>query len=74
MKHARRIVRLNEFGIIGKLIKDNLTNATRCLDPQNQSRQGLQPLQMADFYGIFAVYLGGRTPAHADELSLELYW
>uniref|UniRef100_A0A2P2IBZ3 Glutamate receptor ionotropic, kainate 2-like n=1 Tax=Hirondellea gigas TaxID=1518452 RepID=A0A2P2IBZ3_9CRUS len=53
------IIALREFGIIQKMLEDATLNATHCLNPQNQAREGTNPLKMKDFYGIFSMYLGG---------------
>ena len=58
-----RIRNLNRFGIIEKLQHEVVSNATHCLHPERneRGRNILRPLEMRDFYGIFAVYASGMN-------------
>ena len=58
-----RIRNLNRFGIIEKIQNEVIFNATSCLNPARNERGKniLRPLEMRDFYGVFAIYASGTT-------------
>ncbi|XP_042227841.1 uncharacterized protein LOC121870132, partial [Homarus americanus] len=57
--------RLLEFGIIEHLYLSAVRNGTVCFTPESFTRpkNSLRPLELEDFYGVFAVYAGGMLLA-----------
>ncbi|XP_071544088.1 uncharacterized protein [Panulirus ornatus] len=51
---------LKEFGIINHLYISQMPNASECENPTGDILvNDLRPLEMGDFYGVFALYAGG---------------
>ncbi|XP_063870868.1 glutamate receptor ionotropic, kainate 1-like isoform X2 [Scylla paramamosain] len=58
------IMRLKECGLLAKIMAKGYVNATECLKPlTSMVAPSHRPLQLLDFYGIFAVYVAGVTLA-----------
>ncbi|KAK8377853.1 hypothetical protein O3P69_014062 [Scylla paramamosain] len=58
------IMRLKECGLLAKIMAKGYVNATECLKPlTSMVAPSHRPLQLLDFYGIFAVYVAGATLA-----------
>ncbi|KAK8377589.1 hypothetical protein O3P69_013912 [Scylla paramamosain] len=58
------ILRLKECGLLAKIMTKGYVNATECLKPlTSMVAPSHRPLQLLDFYGIFAVYVAGVTLA-----------
>ncbi|XP_042205682.1 glutamate receptor ionotropic, kainate 4-like isoform X2 [Homarus americanus] len=68
LKHAVDPIlrRLLEFGIVQHLYDAATRNGTVCFKPESFTRpkNSLRPLELEDFYGVFAVYAG--EPATKD--------
>ncbi|XP_066980122.1 uncharacterized protein [Macrobrachium rosenbergii] len=54
------ICNLKEFGILDHLFKRRIKDAYLCLKKESLGTDGLRPLDVGDFYGVFCVYLGGQ--------------
>ncbi|XP_042227844.1 glutamate [NMDA] receptor subunit 1-like [Homarus americanus] len=67
LKHAVDPIlrRLVEFGILQHVFLSAIRNGTICLKPESFTRtnNSLRPLELEDFYGVFAVYAGGMVLA-----------
>ncbi|XP_042227843.1 glutamate receptor ionotropic, kainate 2-like isoform X2 [Homarus americanus] len=57
--------RLVEFGIVQHAYDNAVRNGTVCFKPESFTRpnNSLRPLELGDFYGVFAVYAGGMLLA-----------
>ncbi|XP_070001079.1 glutamate receptor ionotropic, delta-2-like [Penaeus vannamei] len=60
-KLDRAITRLREFGILEHIIQKKLANGTICMKPLSHTvtAGALRPLDIVDFFGVFAIYAGG---------------
>ncbi|KAK8385626.1 hypothetical protein O3P69_016421 [Scylla paramamosain] len=63
------IVKLREFGILGRAFMKFVAHSKTCLNSDPGSvDSALRPLQMGDMYGVCLVYVGGITLAAATLL------
>ena len=57
---------MKESGIMSKTLSEDTGNATECAKPLTSlADPAHRPLQLLDFYGIFAVYAVGKTISKA---------
>lgn len=58
---AGRVVGLVETGLMDHLMMRSMPNASVCLKPLTAAAAAsLRNLELADFYGVFAIYCGGE--------------
>lgn len=56
-----RLVRLQEAGVLEKIIMEDVRHAKECLKPMSSAvLNSLRALELGDFYGVFSVYVGGK--------------
>ncbi|KAK3892958.1 hypothetical protein Pcinc_003137 [Petrolisthes cinctipes] len=55
------LVRLQETGILEKIVMEDVRHAKECLKSRSQAvLNSLRPLELGDFYGILSLYCGGE--------------
>lgn len=58
---TNRLVRLQEAGVLEKIIMEDVRHAKECLKPMSSAvLNSLRALELGDFYGVFSVYGGGK--------------
>ena len=58
---------------MSKLLAGMVVNATYCLHPEKQTVH-LQPLKLADLYGVFILYFAGKmTSIFIEAIGHSLY-